>query len=58
MVVLMIFVSKYLGGNSSRYFIKQQEDLGKVDGYIEETVSYTHLQYARSTKDRCNKLLK
>ena len=36
MVVLMIFVSKYLGGNSSRYFIKQQEDLGKVDGYIEE----------------------
>ncbi len=36
MVVIMIFVSKYLGGNSSRYFVKQQEDLGKLDGYIEE----------------------
>ena len=32
----MIFVAKYLGGNSSRFFIKQQEDLGKVNGYIEE----------------------
>ncbi len=36
MVILMIFVAKYLGGNSSRFFIKQQEDLGKVNGYIEE----------------------
>ena len=36
MVVLMIFVSRYLGGNSSRYFVKQQEDIGKVNGYIEE----------------------
>ena len=36
MVIIMIFVSKYLGGNSSRFFVKQQEDLGKIDGYIEE----------------------
>ncbi len=36
MVVVMIFVSKYLGGNSSRFFVKQQEDIGKIDGYIEE----------------------
>ena len=36
MVVIMAFVAKYLGGNSSRFFIKQQEDLGKVNGYIEE----------------------
>ena len=36
MVVLMVFVSKYLGGNSSRYFVKQQEDIGRVNGYIEE----------------------
>lgn len=35
-VVLMIFVSRYLGGNSSKFFIKQQEDIGKVNGYIEE----------------------
>lgn len=36
MVIVMTFVSRYLGGNSSRYFVKQQEDLGKVNGYIEE----------------------
>ena len=36
MVILMVFVSKYLGGNSSKYFVKQQEDIGKVNGYIEE----------------------
>ncbi len=36
MVVLMIFVSRYLGGNSSRFFVKQQEDIGEVNGYIEE----------------------
>ena len=36
MVVLMIFVSRYLGGNSSRFFVKQQEDIGRVNGYIEE----------------------
>ena len=38
MVVLMIFVSRYLGGNSSRFFVKQQEDIGKVNGYIEEMI--------------------
>ena len=36
MVVVMIFVARYLGGNSSKYFVKQQEDIGRVDGYIEE----------------------
>ena len=36
MVILMVFVSRYLGGNSSRFFVKQQEDIGKVNGYIEE----------------------
>ena len=36
MVILMIFVSRYLGGNSSRFFVKQQEDIGRVNGYIEE----------------------
>ena len=38
MVIVMTFVSRYLGGNSSRYFVKQQEDLGKVNGYIEEMI--------------------
>ena len=36
MVILMVLVSRYLGGNSSHFFVKQQEDIGKVNGYIEE----------------------
>ena len=36
MVIVMTFVARYLGGNSSRYFVKQQEDLSRVNGYIEE----------------------
>ena len=31
MVILMIFAARYLGGNSSRFFVKQQEDIGKVN---------------------------
>ena len=38
MVIVMTFVARYLGGNSSRFFVKQQEDLGKVNGYIEEMI--------------------
>ncbi|MGN1136187.1 MAG: ABC transporter ATP-binding protein [Oscillospiraceae bacterium] len=36
MVCVMFFVSAKLGGKASTYFIKQQKDLGKVNGYIEE----------------------
>ena len=39
MVVLMIFCARYLGGNSSKYFVKQQDDISKVNGYIEEMMS-------------------
>ena len=38
MVIIMAFVARYLGGNSSRFFVKQQEDLSKVNGYIEEMI--------------------
>lgn len=64
MVVLMIFVSKYLGGNSSRYFIKQQEDLGKVDGYIEEMMEgqkviklFNHEEETKKKFDELNEQL-
>ena len=30
-LVVGIFVARYLGGNSSRFFVKQQEDIGKVN---------------------------
>lgn len=36
MIAVMLFVSKTLAGKSSKYFIAQQVDLGKENGYIEE----------------------
>ena len=38
MVALMIFLTKVLGKKSSYYFKKQQQDLGVVNGYIEEMI--------------------
>ena len=36
MVAVMLYMTKRLAGLSSRYFLAQQRDLGKVNGYIEE----------------------
>ncbi len=36
MVSLMLFCGKNLAGKSGKYFVKQQQDLGKVNGFIEE----------------------
>lgn len=36
MVALMLFATKKIAGRSAKYFIKQQKDLGRVNGYIEE----------------------
>jgi len=38
-VALMLFVTKKVGGKSSKYFVKNQKSLGAVNGYIEELVS-------------------
>lgn len=37
--VVMAFTTEKIGGASARYFIKQQETLGSVTGYIEEMVN-------------------
>ena len=39
MGILMILNTKRIAGKSSKYFMKQQETIGKVDGYIEEMIS-------------------
>ena len=35
-VVVMLAVSGKIGGNSAKFFIEQQQSLGKTNGYIEE----------------------
>ena len=39
MVGAMMLATKYLTGNSGKYFLKQQQELGKVNGYIEEMMN-------------------
>ena len=53
MVALMMFCSKKITQQSGKYFIAQQRDLGKVNGYIEEMMEgqkvvkvFTHEQKA------------
>ena len=38
-ITLIVYVTKYLAGKSSKYFIGQQKSLGAVNGYIEEMIT-------------------
>lgn len=38
-VVFLIFVSKKFGGGSAKYFIRQQQSIGKAEGYIQEMMT-------------------
>ena len=38
-VVFMLFVTKKVGGNSARYFIRQQVSMGEVEGFVEEMMN-------------------
>ena len=65
MVALMLFCSKQIAKNSSKYFIQQQRDLGKVNGYIEEMMEgqkvvkvFTHEQQTLAGFRQLNDQLK
>lgn len=60
-LVLMLFVTKKIGGNSARFFIKQQMALGTVNGYIEEMINgqkvvkvFCHEEEAEKKFDKLN----
>lgn len=63
-VSVMIFVVTKIGSASSRYFILQQSALGKVDGYIEESMHgqkvikvFCHEEEAKKDFDDKNEML-
>ena len=65
MVALMLFCSKKITSMSGKYFIAQQRDLGKVNGYIEEMMEgqkvvkvFTHEQKALDGFRQLNDKLK
>jgi ATP-binding cassette subfamily B multidrug efflux pump len=38
MLAVMLFTIKKIGSNSARYFIRQQKELGRINGFIEEMI--------------------
>ena len=38
-VVLMVFITKFFGGNSARFFIALQKAVGKQEGYVQEMMN-------------------
>ncbi len=38
-VILMVVVTRSIGGRSSRFFVRQQKGVAKVEGYVEEMMS-------------------
>ncbi|MBQ7415913.1 MAG: ABC transporter ATP-binding protein [Oscillospiraceae bacterium] len=64
-VLAVVFVTKYLGGKSAKYFIGQQKSLGTLNGYIEEMISgqkvikvFNHEQAAKDDFDELNEDLR
>lgn len=63
-VVLMTVFIRKIGGGSSRYFVRQQTSLGKVEGYAEEIMNgqkvvkvFCHEKQAEADFDRLNNAL-
>lgn len=38
-VIIMFIVVKHIGGNSSKYFLRQQKAIGETEGFVEEIMS-------------------
>lgn len=63
-VVLMLFITRKVGGGSARYFVRQQKALGQVEGYIEEMMNgqkvvkvFCHEKESKEAFDQLNEKL-
>lgn len=60
MVSLMLFTTKNIAGKSGKFFVKQQKDLGTVNGYIEEMMEGQKVVkvfcHEEESKERFNEL--
>ena len=60
-LILTLFITKRILSNSGKYFIKQQEAVGKLNGYIEEMINgqkvvkvFCHEEKAKEDFDKLN----
>jgi len=63
-VIAMIFVTRKVGGNSARYFVRQQQSMGKMEGFVEEIMNgqkvvqvFCHEEESKKDFDRLNQQL-
>ncbi len=63
-VIIMLVITKKIGGGSSKYFVRQQQALGKVEGYAEELMNgqkvvkvFCHEEEAQADFDKLNDAL-
>lgn len=61
---LMIFVTKKIGGNSGKYFVRQQKSLADVTGFVEERMNgqrvvkvFNHERKSEEEFDKLNEAL-
>ncbi len=63
-VILMFLVSGKMGGGSAKYFIRQQQSIGKEEGYIQEIMNgqrvvkvFNHEEQSQEQFDKINEQL-
>ncbi len=63
-VVIMMLVSKKIGGGSAKYFIRQQRSMGKTEGIIQEMMNgqkvikvFCHEEESKADFDKINDML-
>lgn len=61
MVTIIMFASSKIAKSSGKYFVKQQQDLGRLNGYIEEMIDgvkvvkvFCHEEEAKANFDKIN----
>ncbi|MFR8011771.1 MAG: ABC transporter ATP-binding protein [Clostridia bacterium] len=60
-VIVMLMITKKIGGGSARFFMRQQQSLGAVEGYVEEIMNgqkvvkvFCHEEASKADFDRVN----
>lgn len=63
-VIVMLWITKKIGGSSARHFIHQQEALGREEGFIEEMINgqkvvkvFCHEEEIKADFDKINDIL-
>ncbi len=64
-IIVMMNVTKIVGGKSSKYFVRQQKTIGKVEGFVEEMMhgqkvvkAFCHEQESKKDFDNLNEELR